>query len=59
MKAKRWYLKFPLDAYALGPVDFDKPVNEQKAREYARKFEGVTRLPRGFQCWPAERSKNV
>ena len=58
-KAKRWYLKFPLDAYALGPVEFEKPVDEQEARKYARKFEGVTRLPRGFQCWPAGRSKDV
>ena len=53
MKAKKWYIKFPLDCYALGPVHFEKPVVELKVREYARKFEGVKRLPRGFQCWPA------
>jgi hypothetical protein len=49
-KPRRWYIKFPLDAYALGPVDGIH--NEREAREFARKFEGVKRLPRGFQCWP-------
>jgi len=53
MKAKKWYIKFPLDAYALGPVEFDKPVGEKEVREYARKFEGCKRLPRGFECWVA------
>jgi hypothetical protein len=53
MKAKRWYIKFPLDVYALGPVEFEKPVGEKKVREYAREFEGCKRLPRGFQCWIA------
>lgn len=53
MRAKRWYLKFPQDAYALGPVEFADPVTAEKAREYAREWEGVKRLPRGFQCWPA------
>lgn len=52
MKAKKWYIKFPLDAYALGPINFYDEVNEQKVREWARKFEGVKRLPNGFQCWP-------
>ena len=51
-KAKAWYIKFPMDAYALGPLRFDKPVGERKVREEARKFEGCSRLPRGFQCWP-------
>lgn len=53
MKARRWYIKFPLDAYALGPVYFEGGANEKRVREYARKFAGVDRLPRGFQCWPA------
>lgn len=53
MKSKRWYVKFPLDAYALGPVKFSKPVGERKVREWARWFEGVSRLPLGFGCWPA------
>ena len=53
MKSKKWYIKFPLDAYAMGPVSFDKPVGERKVKEYARKFEGCKRLPHGFQCWIA------
>ena len=52
MKAKRWYIKFPLDAYALGPVNFDKEVGEQEVREYARKLDGCVILPQGFVCWP-------
>jgi len=51
MKAKRWYIKFPMDAYAMGPVEFKEPVNERAVRKYAREFEGVNRLPVGFQCW--------
>ena len=53
MKAKRWYIKFPLDVYALGPVEFEQPVKEKEVRIYARKFEGCSRLPNGFKCWPA------
>ncbi len=53
MKAKRWYIKFPLDAYALGPVEFIGKVGENKVRKYARDFVGCKRLPIGFQCWPA------
>ncbi len=47
---KRFYIKFPADAYALGPIT---AVNEKAARKWAREFEGVTRLPRGFACWEA------
>lgn len=49
---KSWYIKFPADAYALGPVRFGASVREAQVREYARKFEGRARPPRGFQCWP-------
>lgn len=53
MTAKRWFIKFPLDPYALGPVEFEKKVGEREAREFARNFDGCRRLPAGFQCWPA------
>jgi hypothetical protein len=53
MKAKRWYISFPQDAYALGPVEFEKPVGEKAVRKWAREWDGLTRLPRGFSCWPA------
>jgi len=53
MIAKRWYVKFPRDAYALGPVEFEEPVDEAGARKWAREWEGVRRLPAGFKCWPA------
>jgi len=52
-KAKKWYIKFPQDVYAMGPVEFDDPVGEQEVRKYAREFSGVSRLPRGFECWVA------
>jgi hypothetical protein len=47
-----WYIKFPTDAYALGPVRFKKAVDEQAVRAYARDFDGCKRLPAGFECWP-------
>ena len=51
MKSKAWYIKFPGDAYALGPVRFREPVDEKTVREYARKFDGCKRLSNGFACW--------
>jgi len=54
MKSKKWYIKYPCDAYALGPVYFDKEVGEQKVREWARDFDDITRLPNGWQCWTAQ-----
>lgn len=54
MKANRWFIKFPLDAYAMGPVDFGKPVGIEAVRKYAREWEGIKRLPRGFECWPTD-----
>ena len=58
MRSWRWYLKFPLDCYALGPVyfypnEYEKPPCEKEVRVYAREWEGVKKLPQGFQCWPA------
>lgn len=53
MKAKRWYVQFPQDAYALGPVEFDEEVDESEVRAYMRDWEGIKRLPAGFECWPA------
>ena len=50
-KVIKWYIKFPLDAYAMGPIDFHIDDTEKEVRQYAREFEGVTRLPRGFECW--------
>ena len=49
---KKWFIMFPKDAYALGPIYFETPVGESEVREYARKFEGVRKLPAGFECWP-------
>jgi len=53
MKAKKWYIKFPLDAYALGPVTFENEVDEIEVRKYAKRWEGVKQLPKHFECWPA------
>jgi hypothetical protein len=59
MRSWRWYIKFPLDAYALGPIhfssrDYPKGADENDARQFARKWEKVKRLPAGFSCWPAK-----
>lgn len=53
-KHRAWYVKFPLDAYALGPMRFAKPVSEREARAEARKIDGVDRLPRGTALWPTD-----
>jgi len=59
MRAWNWYIKYPIDTYALGPFHFQgnqnyqKPLNEREVREYSRKWSGVSRLPAGFKCWPA------
>ena len=46
---KRYYIKFPSDTYALGPIS---ARNEKEAREQARKlFTYGKRLPRNFECW--------
>lgn len=56
MKSIAWYVKFPLDAYALGPFRFSTPVTEREAREEARRFHhGINNshrpLPKGTQLW--------
>ena len=35
------------------PNEYDKPPCEKEVRDYAREWEGVKKLPKGFQCWPA------
>ena len=52
----KWYIKFPTDAYAMGPIEFDKNIydkapNEKDVRAYAREWEGSRRLPTRFECW--------
>lgn len=59
IKSNAWYIKFPADAYALGPVRFEKPVGEREVRKYAREFEygkntEGKRLPHGFACWATD-----
>lgn len=52
MKATKWYVKYPADAYAIGPVEFNEAVEEPRVRQWARDFDGIKRLPQGFECWP-------
>ena len=59
MKSSAWYVKFTLDAYALGPFRFPEPVTEAEARAEARRFHhGLEHqdrpLPRGTQLWPTK-----
>ena len=51
MKAKAWYIKFPCDAYAMGPIRFEKEVGELEVKKWTREWAGVTKLVNGFQCW--------
>lgn len=55
--SEHWYIKFPLDAYALGPVHFEKPVGERQVRAWTREWDHLARLPRGFQCWPTNKHR--
>jgi len=55
-KGLSWFIKYPGDGYALGPVHFDKKVGEKKVREWARNWSKVNRLPNGFQCWIADKN---
>jgi len=54
MRSAAWYAKFPSDAYAIGPFRFEKPVTEREARAYVRRWDKLTRLPRGTQVWPTK-----
>ena len=49
---KAWDIRYPGDFYAFGPIRFPREVNERDVREYIRNGDKVTRLPRGFECWP-------
>jgi hypothetical protein len=48
-----WYVKYPGDVYALGPIRFKKPVGKMAVREYLREWEKVEKLPVGIEMWPA------
>ena len=50
-KSNAWYIMFPNDVYAMGPIRFNKPTAETKVRQWARNWAGVSRLPQGFSCW--------
>lgn len=52
-KSMAWYAQFPGDAYAMGPIRFEKPVGIMAVREYLKEWEKVSKLPVGVQCWPA------
>lgn len=51
-KSRAWYILFPNQPYAFGPIRFDKEVGEQEARLWAKEWAGLNRLPAGFKCWP-------
>lgn len=53
-KSRAWYIKYPADIYALGPIRFDKPVGKMAVREWAKDWEKVDKLPTGFECWPTK-----
>ena len=52
MKSKQWYIKYPCDAFALGPIIFREKVSEREVRKKERIKLEVKKLPIGFQCWP-------
>jgi len=57
-KPGAWYVKFPGQAYANGPVRFDKPTSEGEFRAWVRSWlsgpiagQEVKRLPVGTEVW--------
>ena len=56
MRSSKWYVKFPSEFHALGPIRFNHAVNEREARREARLIflsVGCRRLPRGTEVYPA------
>ncbi len=51
-KSKAWYIKYPLDAYAMGPIRFKDPVGITMVREWTKNWEKCDKLPRGWSAWP-------
>ncbi len=51
--AQRWYVKWPHQTYAWGPVTYHVPLSERQFRADVRISNNLKRLPRGWQCWPA------
>lgn len=49
---KRWYYRFPGTFHANGPTmkGFRK---KEEVRKHLRNTFGYTRLPKGFEVWPA------
>ena len=53
--ARAWYVKYPLDAYALGPYRFDKPTSAADVSEIAHKQFGE----RPREIWPDGQCEEV
>ena len=51
MKSKAWYIKFPRDVYALGPIRFENEVGENEVKDWAREWSGTSKLPNGLEYW--------
>jgi len=47
-KVKKWFVHFPGDVYA---TEFFDCKSLQEVKDSARKFLGVSRLPKGTQIW--------
>jgi hypothetical protein len=52
-QAQKWYMKWPADSYAIGPVEFPAPVGVADVRRRAIELDGGT-LPAEWECWPAD-----
>lgn len=49
----RWYLHLPGSFYALGPLN-EYHATEREARQEAREWLKVDRLPRGAELWKSD-----
>ena len=53
--ARAWYVKYPLDAYALGPYRFEEPVSAVEVVELAEEQFGA----KPSSLWPDGPSEEV
>lgn len=50
-----WYIKYPLDAYALGPIRYNSPVQADRVSDEALNHYGE----RPKEIWPEGRTVDV
>lgn len=57
VESTAWYVHFPGQVYANGPVRFDQPADRERMMEWVRNYLTVDGeklpIPEGTEVWPA------